>query len=115
MRQREIPSPDLGDVLEVLLGDIRERSLEIGEVFFGETNDPAAIVGELVASPYIRARYRLGKNPGHRRHSFAAYAVPAAHCMAIGCDRMGRRERPQAPPHRPRAARPPARWPGRTT
>ena len=71
MRKREILCPDPGDVLEVVLGDMRERSLEIGEVFLGETNDPAADVSEFVASPYIRSRYRLGENPGHRRRSFA--------------------------------------------
>ena len=62
---------------EMLLGDMRERSLEIGEVFFSETNNPATVAGEFVASPYIRTRYRLGENLGHRRRSFAAYAVPA--------------------------------------
>jgi hypothetical protein len=72
MRKREILCPDPGDVPEVVLGDMRERSLEVGEVFFGETNDPAADVGEFVASPYIRSRYRLGENLGHRRRSIAA-------------------------------------------
>src|SRR6266700_1423720 len=78
MRKREILGPDFGGVLEVLPGDMRERPLEIGEVFFGETNGPATGVGEFVASPYIRSRYRLGENLGHRRRSFAAYAAAAA-------------------------------------
>jgi len=30
---------------------MRERPLEIDEVFFGETNGPATGVGEFVASP----------------------------------------------------------------
>jgi hypothetical protein len=59
MRKREILCPDLRHAREVLLGDMRERSLEIGEVLVGETNDPATGVGEVVASPYIRSRYRL--------------------------------------------------------
>jgi hypothetical protein len=66
MRKQEILCPDLGDILEVLLGDMRER-FEIGEVFFGETNDPATAAGELVASPYIRSQYRLGENISHRK------------------------------------------------
>ena len=74
--------PDLRDVIEIFLGNMCERSLEIGEVFFGETNGPATGFGEFVASPNIRTRYRLGENLGHRRRSFTAYAVPAAHCMA---------------------------------
>src|SRR6266567_1705038 len=78
MRKREILGPDFGGVLEVLPGDMRERPLEIDEVFFGETNGPATGVGELVACPYIRSRYRLGENLGHRRRSFAAYAAAAA-------------------------------------
>ena len=82
MRKREILCPDRRHVLDVFLGDMRERPLEISEVVFGETGDPAAGAGDFVASPYIRARYRLGENLGHRRHSFAAHAVPAAHCMA---------------------------------
>jgi hypothetical protein len=44
---------------------VRERSLEIGEVFFGETNNPATVAGEFIASPNIRSRYRLGENLGH--------------------------------------------------
>ena len=78
MREREILGPDFGDLFDVLPGDMRERSLEIGEVFFGEMNGPATGVGEFVASPYIRSRYRLGENLGHRRRSFAARAAPAA-------------------------------------
>src|SRR5690242_7304054 len=82
MRKREILGPDPRGAVEMFLGDMRERSLEIGKVFFGETNDPATGVGEFVASPYIRTRYRLGENLGHRRRSFAAYPFPAAHCRA---------------------------------
>ena len=51
MRKREVLGPDFGGVLEVLPGDMRERPLEIDEVFFGETNGPATGVGEFVASP----------------------------------------------------------------
>src|ERR1700685_1511320 len=81
MRKPEILCSDLGDVLEVLLGDMRERSLEIGEVFFGETNDPATGVGEFVACPYIRSRHSLGEDLGHRKPSFATRSsVP--HCIA---------------------------------
>jgi len=82
MKKREIFCPDPGDILMVLLGEQRERSLEISEVFFGEMNDPAVGVGEFVASPHIRSRHRLGENLGHRRHSFAAHATPAPDCMA---------------------------------
>jgi hypothetical protein len=67
MRKREILGPDLGDVREVFRGDMRERSLEIGEVFFGETDDPATGVREVVASPYVRSRYRLREDLGHRK------------------------------------------------
>jgi hypothetical protein len=63
------------DVTDSLL-EMRKR--EILEPDFGETNGPAAGVGEFVASPYTRSRYRLGENPGHRRRSFAAYAAAAA-------------------------------------
>jgi len=65
MMKREVLGPDLGDVLEVLLGYMRERLLEIGEVFLGEMNNPATVIGEFVASPHIRGRYRLGENLGH--------------------------------------------------
>ena|SRR5215472_882072 len=82
MRKREILGPDPRGAAEMFLGDMRQRSLEIGKVFFGETSDPATGVGEFVASPYIRTRYRLAENLGHRRRSFAAYPVPAAHCRA---------------------------------
>jgi hypothetical protein len=81
MRKREILCPDLSDVLEVFPGDIRQRSLEIGEVFFGETNDPAIGVGEFVASPYIRSRYPLGEDLGHRTHPFAMRPAPVPHCI----------------------------------
>ena len=63
MRKREVLGPDFGDVLKVLLGNIRERSLKVGEVFFGEMNGPATGVGEFVASPYIRSRYQLAEKP----------------------------------------------------
>jgi hypothetical protein len=38
-----------------------EHLFEIGEVLFGEMYDPAAGLGEFVASPYIRSRYRRGE------------------------------------------------------
>ena len=41
MRKREVLCPDLGDVIELLLGNMRESSLEIGEIFLGKTDDPA--------------------------------------------------------------------------
>jgi len=65
MRQREVRY--LGDIVDVPLADVRERPLEIGEIFFSETNDPAAGVRGLVASPYIQRRYRLSENLSHRR------------------------------------------------
>src|SRR5262249_40373875 len=77
----EILRPDLGDVPEVLLRDVRERPLEIGEVFLGETNDPAAVAGEFVACPYVRSRHRLGKNLGHRRHSCTAVIMIGPACL----------------------------------
>src|SRR5215469_556613 len=76
MRKREILCLDLGDIVDVLPGGMRERSLEIGEIFFGEANKPAASVGELVAPPYTHRRYRLSENLGHRRRSLAAHAAP---------------------------------------
>jgi hypothetical protein len=90
-RKREILCPDLGDVRAVFLGDIRERSLEIGEVLFGETYDPALGVGEFVASPYMRSRYPLGEDLGHRRRSFAMCAAPAPHCIVPATTSRGRR------------------------
>jgi hypothetical protein len=84
MRKREVLGPDLGDVLKVPLGNMGERSLEIGEVFFGETNDPAAGVSDLVAPPHIRSRYRLGEDLGHRRPSSAAHAAHV-HRRHAGC------------------------------
>jgi len=34
-RKREVFCPDVGDVHQALLGHMRQRLLEIGEVFFG--------------------------------------------------------------------------------
>jgi hypothetical protein len=65
MRKREILGPDPRDVVEMFLGDMRERSLEIGEVFFGETNDPVTCVGEFV-----------GPDTGSVRISVTADAPP---------------------------------------
>src|SRR5215467_2720990 len=75
MRKREILGPDPRGAAEMFLGDMRQRSLEIGKVFFGETNDPATGVGEFVASPYIRTRYRIfGPATGSLRISVTADA-----------------------------------------
>jgi len=40
MRQRKVFCPDLGDVIELLLGNMCESLLEIGEIFLGKTDDP---------------------------------------------------------------------------
>jgi hypothetical protein len=41
MRKRKVLCPDLGDVIELLLGNMCESSLEIGEIFLCKTSDPA--------------------------------------------------------------------------
>jgi hypothetical protein len=76
MIKREIFSTDVGDVLEVLFRDLRECSLEIGEVFFGKVNDPATCVSEFVASPYTRSRYWLRENFSHRNTPLPRMPLP---------------------------------------
>src|SRR5215469_16599905 len=65
MWKRKIHCLNFGDVVKMLNGNAGERPLEVSEVFFSETSDPAIGVSEGIASPYIRARYRLGENLSH--------------------------------------------------
>src|SRR5215470_207957 len=79
MWKREIHCLNFGDVVKMLHGNAGECPLEVSEVFFSETSDPAIGISEGIASPYIRARYRPGENLSHKGHLLAISVAAARH------------------------------------